>query len=72
MRNASGVDEYCAVRPRTDATYVVFAVIRTGVVRLTVRHPAVVEVGEPFAVASLAPVDDHNVTVYVPVQFAGR
>lgn len=49
-----------------------FAVIFTGVARLTVRHPAVVDVGEPVAVASFTPVDDQSETVYVLVTFAGR
>lgn len=60
------------VRARTDATYVVFEAIRTGVVRLTVRHPAVVDVGVPLPVASFVPVEDHRLTVYVLVQPAGR
>jgi hypothetical protein len=70
--NANGFDEYWAVRARTDATYVVFAVVRIGVVRFTVRQPAVADVGDPVAVASLVPVDDHSVTVYVLVTLAGR
>lgn len=60
------------VRARTDATYVVREAIRTGVVRLTVRHPAVADVGVPLAVARLVPVEDQSVTVYVLVQPAGR
>jgi hypothetical protein len=71
-RNANGVEEYWAVRARTDATYVVFAAMRTGVVRFTVRQPAVADVGDPLPVASFVPVDDQSVTVYVLVQFAGR
>jgi hypothetical protein len=51
---------------------VVFAAIRTGVVRLTVRQPAVAEVGDPLPVASFVPVDDQSETVYVLVTFAGR
>jgi hypothetical protein len=47
-------------------------VIRIGVVRFTVRQPAVADVGEPVAVASFVPVDDQRETVYVPVQLAGR
>ncbi len=68
----SGVAEYWAVSALTDATYVVFAVVRTGVVRFTVRHPAVADVGVPVAVANVAPVDDQSVTVYVLVTSAGR
>lgn len=68
----SGVDEYAAVSARTDATYVVFAVVRTGVVRFTVRQPPVVDVGVPVAVASFTPVDDQSETVYVLVTSAGR
>jgi hypothetical protein len=71
-RNANGVDEYWVLRARTVATYVVFAVVRTGVVRFTVRQPAVTDVGDPLAVASFVPVDDQSVTVYVLVQLAGR
>ena len=41
----------------------VLAVVRTGVVRFTVRQPAVADVGVPVAVASFTPVDDHNETV---------
>jgi hypothetical protein len=51
---------------------VVFAVVRTGVVRFTVRQPSVVDVGVPVAVASFTPVDDQSETVYVLVTFAGR
>jgi hypothetical protein len=51
---------------------VVFLAIRTGVVRFTVRQPAVADVGDPLAVASFVPVDDHRVTVYVLVTLAGR
>jgi hypothetical protein len=69
---ANGVEEYWAVRARTDATYVVFFAIRTGVVRFTVRQPAVADVGDPLAVASFVPVDDQSVTVYVLVTLAGR
>jgi hypothetical protein len=72
VRNADVVDAYSAVSPRTEATYVVFAAIVTGLARSTVRQPAVLEVGDPVAVASLVPVEDQSVTVYVPVQFAGR
>ena len=72
VKKVSGVEEYWAVRARTDATYVVFAAIRTGVVRFTVRQPAVADVGDPLAVASFVPVDDQSVTVYVFVKFAGR
>ena len=50
----------------------VFAAIRTGVVRFTVRQPAVADVGDPLAVASFVPVEDHSVTVYVLVTLAGR
>jgi len=50
----------------------VFAVVRTGVVRFTVRHPAAAEVGDPLAVASFVPVEDQSVTVYVLVTPAGR
>ena len=50
----------------------VFAAIRTGVVRFTVRQPAVADVGDPLAVASFVPLDDQSVTVYVLVQLAGR
>jgi len=70
--NAKGVEEYWVVSALTVATYVVFAVIRTGVVRFTVRHPAVAEVGVPLAVASFVPVEDQSVTAYVLVQLAGR
>ena len=50
----------------------VFAAIRTGVVRFTVRQPSVADVGDPLAVASFVPLDDQSVTVYVLVQLAGR
>jgi len=49
--------------PRTEATYVEFAAILTGLAKVTVRHPAVVEVGDPVAVASFVPLADHSVTV---------
>ena len=72
MLNTDGVEEYWAVRARTEATYVVFAAIRTGVVRSTVRQPAVADVGDPLAVASFVPFEYQSVTVYVLVWLAGR
>jgi len=55
VKKANGVEEYWAVKARTDATQVVLAAIRTGVVRFTVRQPAVADVGDPLAVASFVP-----------------
>ena len=63
VRKADVVEEYSAASPRTEATYVEFAAILTGLAKVTVRHPAVVEVGDPVAVASFVPLADHSVTV---------